>query len=960
MKNNNLITHWSLKLDDWVSTIKSIVDGNVEIGLVGCRNGKFIIVDSFGTTLYEDKVDSWIGDIDYLKIEDELHIFLGTKNGSVVLISVLLDNWQLYNRQTIYQKKNTIRGVKTVTSKGKNYLIAVGEDKSLDIIEINIKAKIFNLVSSEKYNGWLRCIEVLPDKNGDDFWLCFGCGDKHIHFFNFDTKEKKELFVGYKTHCLKYLPDAQQLVSSDDGNNLNIINWLPTRNSKIRINFQTDTFQRINSIERQEFGTSERILLLVGDFKTILTYDLDSNAIIKAKFFRLQVHSLEPFLLQKSKRFLIGYGSNELSSINYSYERKDEDSLKIINNNQYRERLLYIDESIDLTNQNELNESDKYQKIHEVYCGKVLFKEKIGIGRFIFTAKYGDENYIIVATDEGNIKILKFIDRTLKQFRSLEIEGARIWSVAVDVKKSSIYVGTSNSELLVYDWMSLIEDRTENIKAKYNLSDWPREIRLPDEGSDFDLFIGCEDGTIYILKDDEIKPTSSVEYTIRTISQNTNNHNYSFIIGTDQNCALAVDNKNESLWSFETKNRVREIKKIEEFVYVVSEDRFVYKLTVNGNLAGKIRLPHRVLCIAENESIENDIIFVGCGDGNIYELTKDLCIVDCYRTYDRIRDIEIVEDDNLIVAASEDNHLYVFKIKNNHLDEMNFINDVEFVQNYFQKCKLAIHSGDDKFLSNLKIEDKYYLLRTSGIWHTKLNIATLLYLIDSLIEDNRILDVLDFTYTIVKVLYNQVIDYDEKTALNRVEKLINHRNQYFDHALWVSLLELNKERANKIIINLFRLYKRQVSDWGSFEIARVLNQIDFFEVKNLDMLIKNNNIINSRFFNDVLNELDEKVSQKKWINKLVKEVLEANTIYDDYLSALLIISNNKTNTSLKENLINSEIHDDIIEIAVNYHSKRIDDKILSILLKHYFKGKGELIRMKDYFILYILNKKIKK
>ena len=958
MVDSRIIVHWSLKVNDWVSTSKSVSTERYHIGLIGCRNGEFIIVNSFGAIQFAENYDAWIGAIDYTIEEDSLVVFIATKTGDVHKTLIDLKTWMKYDSQIIFQTNNTIREIRFIPQKDARKLIIVGEDKFLRLFELGDTLEVIS-VDEKKYNGWLRCMELLPNEQKQLVWVAVGCGDKNIHFYNIITKEEYSLFIGYKTHSIKYIHQGGQLLSSNDGNKLLVINWKLSNRINPRVNKTINTPQRIKTIET--IDSSWRILLLLGDFKSIFTFNLTKLEIIQCKYFSKQIHSLESFKLEHSERFLIGFGTSELLSISYPFDNVDLPSLRYIEDQTKGNSLLYIDTQ----KISDKFEAEHINAVHDIFCGKVLDKYKIGIGRFIFIYHYVDENYILVSTDEGAIFIFRHEHGKLIELRNKMIDDARAWSLGVNESKTAnpeksrgLLIGTSNSEIIEINWEELIEGGEEwAIQQTYKLNDWAREIRMSNfEKSSNYVSIGCENGDIAIIKNSKYQSLFNAPFTIRSICNfNTSGKDF-FVVGTDQNLAICYDYDGNETWKLQTSDRVREIRLIDNFIWIASEDRFLYKVTLEGILMGLLKFPHRVLCIS-SFSLSNDLsLFIGCGDGNVYEISKNLKVKDCYRCFDRIRDIEVLTEEHILVVASEDRFLYLFHIKSFDVD----YNTDEFAKHsdeFSHSCNLNLTSGNEDFLNALCIEDKYYLLRTRNLWYVENYIQTLLYLIDSLIEDKRIIDVLDISYEIASCILNEILDFDYRACLSRLEKVMQIQNDYFIHAIWTSIFEVSNNSNRNIIVRISSHTLSSMDDfqydWLNIEISRILREINFFSLNNLSSISSLNKQFNSKILMEVYQNYFD------WNNE------NANTYISNFNGTvseqvLLIQQINQciiNKIDPKKHITNfqsAKVNDDVKEILSFYimQQPNSNNGIISLLLKHYFQGVGKDVSISDFLVLY--------
>ncbi len=951
----NKALKWNEDFFDWIYTIDEISKKYI---FIGTRDGFLKVLRyTARTEICSLNLESWIGTIKVLPVEKEgltsYYLLVGTKKGRFVCYEFIDE--KLYPIFT-FHAKNTIREIDFIRDVSiENTWVAFGsEDRHVYYFNFNrliqaveIKGDTKDIISKIKTNGWIRSVAFCSNVN-DEFLIAAGCGNKYLYFFDLNGVEYDKINVNSKIHSIISDQKTPQLFCvSDSKKFFKITSKIGNKPGRFEIYKKINLLMRSSKIIFRN-GRFDQILIVCESSNSqsvVLLYDDCKNYFCRYSF-EHKIYTIKDIGEEKDKAFLIGNNLYSLSCYAYSTHLK----LKEVDFQSYS-----------LTTDFNSDSLKKFENFSNLFLlGIKVKEEEVGIGRFLHIVEDPEKGiFALVATDEGNFFLFDIKNENLLRLAQNKVEDVRIWSIygffEDDILKT--YVATSNNQIKKYS-AHFTGTNNQNVvfieeKDSFYIDDWAREIRPISNSDDKNEFIiSCENGDVKFFKGEIHFNNNQINRSV--FCQKVSNEKYIVLTGSDDNLISFYDiqkrkNGFEIIdeWKFNTIDRVREVIIHENLCIAVSEDRFAYVLTKQGELKWRYQFPHRVLCVDMFINNKADYFFVfGCGDGNVYFLDTDRSISYTYTFPDRIRDLKILNRKYFLVA-SESSFIY----KCNLYDDFIKCYFDDFTTYITKEIEIIALNAEDAVVIDLakkSLAEKMVLLNYIEYWYSPANIYIAISLIEACRKFYEETPILTTYYIYAKAIVFLTLKIDFNAGITQIREYLRTNNVYIKHSIISTIsnyqlaqkhrtdtcsnpkeiidhiiihLSLNSNEAwllDELALHLFNANFFNLNDSGFlsyFKMNRIsFKKLEFFlsscegsiinDIKKSD-LVKLKKILTNFMAKD-LNKL------KLFKNKLINE----NTLFLELLT--------KSDKSLiKEQIINW--------IKMNIQSKGMSNIITSIV-----------------------------
>lgn len=807
----SLLPHWEFRGKDWITAVDVLGD---QLVFVGSRDGTLWILNRHGSQLDGFNLGSWIGALRVLDLRDEewpedlrgIYLLLGTKRGLVRFFRVV---WTDANVQRVpvfeFNARNTVREIDVaITSSPPRATVAIGsEDKHVYIVDfaeaVRHTAGLGEDVTvvQPAVNGWIRSVAFYHAPGSDDTLVAAACGDKNIYFFATDGTEVNRLYVASKVHSLISDTRGSAIYATSDAKTLYVIGG---RQTGFRVIHRQPLPHRATKLAFMD-SDCRQILAACEDGR-IYVFDTRQRRLTSYVDLKERVFAMRSAMIQQTRILMLGLAYGRLVASMYSLGEDVPPAMT----RELRGSLAEYG----------VEEESRLAEI-EIY-GPKRASITVGIGRFIHLVRPHPNAYkaAVVGTDGGEVAVVELSTTGSPEviYRASDPAPARVWAVSgvwEDESTLTLCVATSDKEIQF--WKVVISGAlAERVGSEtVQLRDWPREIRPvvnQDRPSDRAILVACENGDVSVVGDDG--PTFNTGQTLRTGYARRREGRYEIVTGSDDNrVSMYVDA--QPRWEFHTLDRVREVLIHDEECLAVCEDRFLYVLSLDGDLRHRYRFPHRALCIDLYSGPGRTLWYVvGCGDGFVYFVDEAGWVKDAYEFPDRIRDVRVHENWELIVAC-EDGKVYFAPCLDHYLEDHFEGMEIEVIDRTVQELRLR--AGDPEGLravQELSDDDKLLLLAYVEDWYDPPDSELIVSLIDSSLESVLAGGLVKLHYVYAAALVHLATRVNFAAGKSRIERFIDkgQANPYAIHAIIASIGKLG-------------IHRRQVSDRGASAITLV-------------------------------------------------------------------------------------------------------------------------------------------
>jgi len=656
MTRSELTQQWRYHSTDWVTAVSAV---HHDLLAVGSRNGRLSLLNELGVEVWTQPGESWLGSIESIDLLDDgwtqsslagSFLVCGYKSGAIRILRVREDagHRQRLDQVYSYAANNTVRGIRSYVDRDRRTvtLVVASEDRHLYVFDLATLLSELNGYEpgTIETNGWIRAIDILTPY-GEPPAIVSGCGDKNLYIHSLDRRELGKVFVDAKIHAIYAPPGSNTIYCTSDARFLYAIR----RTGDItRMQWTLPLPHRAIHLIPLE---GRRFLLAICDDARMYVIDPANRDIVGYFDTEDRVATAAEVTHAGSRMMLLGFTNGDLLAATYEV--------------QVGPTLPDQGEGLIQPDHGPLSDSD-YASV--VLTGLRGSRQSVGIARFLQIvpgrATGSLEQVVLAATDQGYVFALGIGDRHLSLIAKSERLGqARVW--AVDGKWIAddcleVFAATSDRNITVLTW-TVGGDRivTDSARHATPLSDWPREIRrVPTSSSDSTLFAFCESGEVVAV--DHPEWGFRTDQVLRSGFARVRNGDAMVVLtGSDDQLVTFFEDGVEK-WRYPTSDRVREVLMTDDTCIAVSEDRYLYVLSLGGELLWRYRFPHRALSVtlSLDPTGEAAAYFVGCGDGFVYVLSASGFLSGALSYPDRIRDLVLVNDEQIVVAC-EDGFTYL-------------------------------------------------------------------------------------------------------------------------------------------------------------------------------------------------------------------------------------------------------------------------------------------------------------
>lgn len=652
-----LVQQWEFRSgSDWITAIDGAAG---QLLAVGSRDGHLALVDRYGANVGGEDYGSWIGAVRLVSPPGNAPamLWLGTKGGEIVCADIVPDGPSRFRIAERYRfsARNTIRDIAVSALGPGERTVAVGsEDRRVYLFSHDAVAKGAETGPVEyETNGWIRSVAFCRTQH-DEAAVAAGCGDKRLYVLTPEGEPIGDVWIGAKIHSIAADERSARIYCTSDARNLDVVGW---RGADLEVIHRVALPHRATRLVWSDDSCS--VLLAVCEDATIYAFDLKTRKLASHVVVGERVFSAAVPSGTRPGTVLLGLAGGRLLSCSYALERglpaqppPTHDGLIGDGNPTGPESLAEA-------------------RLHGPKTDSVA----VGIGRFvdIIPARPHQEAICIVGTDEGLVSLIPLAPGSRRRVTHVlnDFQPERVWAVRgawVSERCVAVDVATSGRKVVSQQlqWDAGWENVSVSGVTDLALADWPREIRsLEGELTTgvAPLVVACENGELHVTGRDLTFNTGEI---LRTAAAVATPDHVRTVVGSDNN-SIAEYHDARLAWRYRTRDRVREVLLEDDDCVAVSEDRFLYVLDSAGALVRRFRFPHRALCVASYPRVGDARCYVvGCGDGSLYVLEEDGGVVARYSFPDRIRDVRVVEDRELVVAC-EDGFLYFAPVMRQYL-----------------------------------------------------------------------------------------------------------------------------------------------------------------------------------------------------------------------------------------------------------------------------------------------------
>jgi WD40 repeat protein len=841
IKRIDLVRSWEFPGgSDWITSIDLIKGKYI---FVGSRDGTLHALNWYGAPIYTKHYGSWIGALKVLGIQQTArsesstkpYILLGTKRGDIKCEELVESAQHGIQLKEIfsYRALNTVREIDItadIREAGETWITVGSEDRNVYVGNFGALLEGTNKDGLRKIsvNGWIRSAAFCTDVENETTLIAAGCGDKHLYIFTLEGEQYDKIFVDSKIHSIVSDQRSSKLYCTSDAKKLYVVGLqgksygiisetsLPHRATKLA--FMDDEFKKI--------------LVVCEDFN-IYIFDTNQREIVSGIRVGQRVFAIKDASWGTTDTLLLGQAHGKLSAFMYSP----------------REEVLTPTPSFTIGLVRDFDSTSLTQLAEAVLYGPKSQSIEVGIGRFLHVVPVSEFGppVCIVGTDGGNVVVIGLEGQTDEQsgrrilYRSQN--PLRVWSVFGYWEHKGhlrLFVATSEEVVLQYTLQTDVNPPVLVERPPIPLEDWPREIRpvSPFElGGEIQLLISCENGDLIVHGNAAMKFNTG--QILRTgYAKQIAGGEYLILVGSDNNLITFYRNQKE-WWRKETLDKVREVLITEDGCLAASEDRYLYVLSQEGRLKFRYRFPHRALCIDRYFDHKKNVWFVvGCGDGFVYFVNEHGYIREAYEFPDRIRDVKIFNNEEMIVAC-EDRNIYFAPTSDKLFVDHYGDKQLDFIEHYLTELQAKIHSHGLIEVNNIPENDRLLLLMYANEWFKPANVDLLVSLLDSSrdVVGNR--DSLRLYYIYASALIVLATRGNFAAGKSRIEEYIdnNSNNCYALHSIIVTITQSHirsrrpSERYLSSLVAIDTIVTRLPFDdsWILEECVRHLFHAGFFQ-----------------------------------------------------------------------------------------------------------------------------------
>ncbi len=815
---------------DWITAVDRAEDGTV---FVGSRSGDLWVLNQHGTPIGHLLLDGWVGALEVIERPREgdgrgfdLYLMAGTKRGTFTCFQVEIspDEARLLELSG-FCAGNTLREIDSC-SVGTDILVAAGsEDRHVYLAPLGdlVSGDGESAVSKVRVNGWIRSVAFCRDPDGGGPAIAAGCGDKHVYFLgqaDFAEPGHRELrrtFVDAKVHCVVGDPASMQVFCASDARRLSVIGW--TGHDYQEIN-QLDVPHRVT---RMTFSDEERRNLLAAcEDGNVYVFDTVKRKLTAHLPVGERIFAMQGVTGADSGEILIGRSYGRLSCCFYAAEPGMPATPR-----ETRGRLL-----------EESPPNDFGSLAKNLLFGPTRQEVLLGIGRFVHVTEASQRGGMacVVGTDEGDVCILDVENGRGAIRHRQRFEKTRVWAVDaewIEPGKLRVLAATSGSNVVRYVVDMRLTPPEVVHRDEIELGDWPREIRAVAGISHNDgsrILICCENGDLHVHGDKSLQFNTG--QILRSGYARRVGDSYDILTGSDD-CLVTRFHGDEEQWRHDADDRVREVLIDDGECVAVSEDRFLYVLADDGSIRWRYRFPHRALCvdIHHDPKLGRQYV-VGCGDGCVYFVNED-GIQAGYKFPDRIRDVKLLEDGELIVAC-EDGQLYLAPTLGRFLSEFYEDRPGTLIDPKVHELRTSASAFDA--VAVLELEERLLLLRHLGDWFSSPDSGWAMALIDAAATDVLENDHVYLHYVFATALVEASLRANLAAGRSRIADHLqtNANNPFVVHAL---LSTIGSGEAGdswpyerRVLADTIIVKVPLGDEWIREELVRHLYRSDFFSL----------------------------------------------------------------------------------------------------------------------------------
>lgn len=807
-------------------------DGTV---FVGSRAGDLWVLNQHGTPIGHVLLDGWVGTLKVIERPHEgegrgfdLYLMAGTKRGTCTCFQVEISPDEAeFLELSVFSADNTLREIDSCST-GTDVLVAAGsEDRHVYLAALSdlVAGGREPAVGKVCVNGWIRSVAFCRDPDDGRPAIAAGCGDKHVYFLGQGDfakpghRELRRVFVDAKVHCVVGDPASLQVFCASDARRLSVLGWTGQDYQEIT---QLDVPHRVT---RMTFADEERRNLLAAcEDGNVYVFDTEERKLIAHLPVGERLFAMQGVTGAGSGEILIGRSYGRLSCCFYAAEPGMPAIPRVT-----RGRML-----------EESSPDDFGSLAKNLLFGPTRQEVLLGIGRFVHVTEASPRGNMacVVGTDGGDVCILDLEDGRAAIRHRQSFEKVRVWAVDaewVEPGKLRVLAATSGSNIVRYVIDMQLTPPEVVRQDEIELSDWPREIRAVADISRADesrILVCCENGDLLVHGDDPLQFNTG--QILRSGYARRVGNSYDILTGSDD-CFVTRFHDDEEQWRYPADDRVREVLIDDGECVAVSEDRFLYVLADDGSIRWRYRFPHRALCVDIYRDPKSGRQYVvGCGDGCVYFVNED-GIQAGYQFPDRIRDVKVLEDGELIVAC-EDGLLYLAPTLGRFLSE--YYDDRQGTLIDRKIVELRTNAGVSGFdaIATLEPEERLLLLRHLGDWFASPDSGRAMALIDAAATDVLESDHVYLHYVFATALVEASLRANLAAGRSRIANHLqaNANNPFVVHAL---LSTISDGEANgswpyerRVLADTIIVKVPLADEWIREELVRHLHRSDFFSL----------------------------------------------------------------------------------------------------------------------------------
>ncbi|HEV7390784.1 MAG TPA: WD40 repeat domain-containing protein [Burkholderiales bacterium] len=694
----------------------------------------------------------------------------------------------------------------------------------LDLLEQREQATIH----TTRLGGWIRAIAFCRPVTGS-VDIAAGCGDKYLYFLDTDGRVTGQILVDAKIHAIASDHASSIIYCSSDANRVDVVGQRPNGDRVIINSIQLPH----RAIQLEFLDQQHKLLVAVCDDQRNYVIDTTTHIVIGAVALGSRVHAVRRASYLNTHMMIFGHGQRQLSSVVINPEK-----LAAVTDATTPAVLVPLDKDL------------SWRALGTAFVfGPKTQRLQVGIGRFIHIVPptVSAPSLCIIGTDDGSVVLVELgkniADAT--PFRIPPSDVYRVWSVYAYWDKDEtlrLFAGTSEPNVRLYQ---LRRDESGWIIAAESVGikvlDWPREIR-PAVGASSDSFlIVCENGDVTITGRHPLSFNGLQVF--RTGIAAWEADGWTVVTGSDNN-VVSLYRGGEQQWQVRTNDRVREVITAGDYVFAVSEDRYLYVIDRQGQIVMRYRFPHRALAVdIDATAVEGRRIVVGCGDGYAYIIDEHNVIRQAYRLPDRIRDVKFLGQQLLI--ASEDRHLYIAPVWEAFLEQQQGADHIKLVYEKVRELGAAVAQEGIQAIEHVDAHEAFLLLAYLQHWLLPQNAVIAISLIDAYMPTIERLGNIKLHYIIAEALVHFALRNDPALAKARLEEYLQRYGDdvYAGHALISTVTAIarsseelpDRERIDMLLDLAFSEVPLD-DEWVREEACRALDALHLLELSTFAKL----------------------------------------------------------------------------------------------------------------------------